>query len=85
MTGRIPVRIDNKGRISLPASIRSAMGVGIGDTVFLKCEPKGHVLLVVPAVEDPVAVLWERAEAEHEAGRTGNLRKRLRERSRGGA
>lgn len=74
MSGQIPVRIDSKGRISLPQKVRSALKAKAGDTLFLKCEGQGHLVRMVRAVEDPVAVLWEHAEKEYKAGRTKNLR-----------
>jgi ABC-type lipoprotein release transport system permease subunit len=36
----IAARIDNKGRITLPRSMRQNLGVDRGDTVFLKHDPQ---------------------------------------------
>lgn len=74
MAKQVSVRIDSKGRISLPAEARLALGAGPGDTVFIKSEPRGHLVSIVKAVEDPVVALWEQAEAEFKAGLTRNLR-----------
>lgn len=74
MAKQVSVRIDDKGRISLPVEVRLALGASTGDTVFLKYEPKGHLVRMVRAVEDPVAVLWEQAEEEFKSGGTRNLR-----------
>lgn len=79
MGNQVAVRIDNKGRVTLPKSIRAALGVDSGDTVFLKYEPEGNLVCLVRAVEDPIAVLWEHAEKEYQAGRTKDLRDYARE------
>ena len=73
------VRIDEKGRITLPKRIRVLFGVEPGDAVFLKYEREGNFIRLVRAVEDPIAVLWEYAEKEYQAGRTKNLRDYMRE------
>lgn len=71
---QVAVRLDNKCRLTLPKSIREALGVEAGDTVFLKHEPEGNLVRITRAVEDPIAVLWEHAEKEYRAGRTKDLR-----------
>ncbi|HBQ28464.1 MAG TPA: AbrB family transcriptional regulator [Desulfotomaculum sp.] len=79
MANQIAVRIDNKGRVTLPKNIRQALGVDTGDTVFLKYEPEGNLVRMSRAVEDPIAVLWEHAEKEYQAGKTKDLRDYARE------
>ncbi|MDH7479376.1 MAG: AbrB/MazE/SpoVT family DNA-binding domain-containing protein [Syntrophomonadaceae bacterium] len=72
------VKVDSKGRVTLPKEIRTILGVKLGDTVFLKAD--GHSVRLMRAVEDPLVILGEHAESEFRAGRTKNLREYMRER-----
>lgn len=71
---QVAVRIDEKGRLTLPKKMRDLFGVKPGDIVFVKHEPEGNVVRLIRTVEDPIAVLWEYAEGEYQAGRTQDLR-----------
>ena len=76
---QVVVRIDEKGRVTLPKRIRVLFGVEPGDVVFLKYEQEGNMIRLVRAVEDPIAVLWEYAEKEYRTGRTKDLREYAKE------
>ena len=69
MANQVAVRIDNKGRVTLPKNIRAALGVDSGDIVFLKYEPKDNQVHLAPAVS-PFDILAEHAVKEYQGGRT---------------
>ena len=62
-------RLDERGRISVPANIRKALGVGPGDTVFLRYEPRENQVYIAPAA-NPFDILAEKAIEEYRAGKT---------------
>jgi len=63
----VAVRLDNKGRISIPLSIRKHLGMEPGDTFFL--ETKGEQIHVVKGI-NPFDHLADDALEEHRAGQT---------------
>lgn len=65
-----PVRIDDRGRISLPKRIREAMHLESGDTLFLYQDGDR---LEVRKAENPFDVLARHAVKEYEAGRTRSI------------
>jgi AbrB family looped-hinge helix DNA binding protein len=65
-----PVRIDGRGRISLPKRIREAMHLESGDTLFLRQDGDR---LEVRKAENPFDVLAHYAVKEYEAGRTKSI------------
>jgi len=65
----VAVRIDDKGRITLPKSIRKALGIKAGDTLFFKYDPQSNRLQIAPAVS-PFDALAEEAVKEYKEGRT---------------
>jgi AbrB family looped-hinge helix DNA binding protein len=71
MTSSVAVRVDNKGRLTIPQAIRQQLGIEPGDTFFL--QPEDGVLRFAKA-ENPFDILADLANAEYEAGRTTNLR-----------
>lgn len=66
------VKIDNKGRVTLPKHMREALGLETGDAVFLKYEPGKKQLRLAPAVS-PFDVLAEHAVKEYQKGRTRTI------------
>lgn len=76
---QVAVRVDDKGRVTLPRRIREALGVEPGDTVFLKYEPENGQVRLAPAVS-PFDVLAEHAIREYREGRTKTLEEYARER-----
>ncbi len=72
------VKIDNKGRVTLPKNMREALGLETGDAVFLKYEPEVKQVRMAPAVS-PFDVLAEHAIKEHHKGRTRTIEEFARE------
>jgi len=68
----IAARIDNKGRITLPRSMRQSLGVDIGDTVFLKHDPQNNQLRLAPVV-NPFDILAEHAIREYRDDHTKTI------------
>ena len=71
MAMTVSVRVDKKGRLSIPRATRVELDVQPGDVFFLQVD--GAVLRFVKA-ENPFDVLAEHALREHAAGRTVALR-----------
>jgi bifunctional DNA-binding transcriptional regulator/antitoxin component of YhaV-PrlF toxin-antitoxin module len=76
MSKAITVRVDEKGRLTIPARERKEWGVEPGAVFFI--ERKGDILQLARA-ENPLDGLARHALAEHEAGRTKRLREFARE------
>jgi AbrB family looped-hinge helix DNA binding protein len=66
---QVTVKIDNKGRVTLPKYMRDALGIKIGDTVFLKYDPGDKQVRLASAIS-PFDILAEQAIEEYHAGRT---------------
>lgn len=71
MAQTLSARMDEKGRLAIPKSIRDELGAQTGDTFFF--EREGNVVRLAKA-ENPFDSLAEHAEDEYRAGRTRNLR-----------
>lgn len=71
MIGNFSVKVDAKGRLSIPRDLRAALGIQPGDTLFVKRD--GEMLRYAKA-ENPFDLLAEHAIAEYRAGRTRSLR-----------
>jgi len=72
------IRVDNKGRLTLPVQMRKALGIEPGDTMFVECEQNGRVVRYTKA-ENPFDALARHAEQEYRDGRTRGLRDFARE------
>ena len=77
-TKEATVRIDAKGRITLPRSMRKALGVEAGDTLFVRYDPQSNRLQIAPAVS-PFDALAEEAVKEYKEGRTRTIEEYAKE------
>lgn len=67
----VPLRLDDRGRLTLPADIREALHWEPGDVVYLHREENGlHIIKGV----NPFDALAEQALQEYEAGETQDIR-----------
>ena len=73
MTTTHTIKVDEKGRLTIPQALRREMGIEPGDTMFVERESNGVVLRYAKA-ENPFDALAEYAENEYRAGRTKSLR-----------
>lgn len=64
-------KVDSKGRLSIPASIRGQFDMHPGDVFVIEVEDS---VLRLAKVENPFDRLAERAIEEYDAGETVNLR-----------
>lgn len=69
----LTVRVDPKGRLTIPRQIRDALGIEPGDTLFVALD-EAHKELRYAKAENPFDVLAQHAINEYRAGRTRNLR-----------
>jgi bifunctional DNA-binding transcriptional regulator/antitoxin component of YhaV-PrlF toxin-antitoxin module len=76
MSKAVAVRVDEKGRLTIPLKERKEWGVEPGTVFFI--ERKGDILQLARA-ENPFDGLARHAIAEHEAGGTKSLREFARE------
>ena len=67
----VSIRLDDKGRLTLPRSVREAIHAQPGDVFYLEANENG-VLRLVRAV-NPFDVLAEQAIREDDAGKTISL------------
>jgi len=74
----IGVRVDEKGRITLPRNLRDEFHIQPGDTLFVAADSESQTLQIAKAI-NPFDVLAEHAIAEWKAGKTTNLRVIARE------
>jgi AbrB family looped-hinge helix DNA binding protein len=68
----VAMRLDNKCRVTLPKSMRQALGVKAGDTVFLRYDPEENQIRLAPAAS-PFDILAEEAVREYRAGQTKTI------------
>jgi AbrB family looped-hinge helix DNA binding protein len=73
MTSTPTVRVDPKGRLTIPQRLREALGIEPGDIFFVDYDIERNVLRYAKA-ENPFDALAEHGLAERRAGRTRSLR-----------
>lgn len=73
MAGTVTVKVDPKGRLTIPRRLREGLGIEPGDAFFVEGDEEGKVLRFAKA-ENPFDILAEHALREHRAGRTRGLR-----------
>ena len=71
--GSLTVRVDPKGRLTIPRRFREALSIEPGDTLFVEIDEERKVLRYAKA-ENPFDALARHALDEHRAGRTRGLR-----------
>lgn len=65
------LKVDAKGRITLPLAIRKSLRINAGDVLFLEKEEAG---IYLAKIENPYDILIKDAIDRHEAGKTMGLR-----------
>ena len=73
MTQTTSVRLDEKGRLTIPRDVREALHLKPGDVLFMQSDSKTKTLQLGKAI-NPFDVLAEHATSEYGAGRTKSLR-----------
>lgn len=66
----VTTKLDDKGRISIPADIRERLGLESGDVMFLDVQ---NMVLRVAKATNPFDALIDEAIDEFEAGKTKSL------------
>ena len=66
----VTTRVDDKGRISIPANIRERLGLESGDVMFLDVQES---VLRVAKATNPFDALIDEAVDEFESGKTAGL------------
>lgn len=72
MSDKLVVKVDSRGRITIPKEARKAADIESGDFLFMNLSP-GKVELT-RVIEDPLVELTTYAEKEYKKGNTQNLR-----------
>jgi AbrB family looped-hinge helix DNA binding protein len=73
MEATLTVKVDVKGRLTIPQPLRKALGIEPGDIFFVALD-ETHRELRYAKAENPFDVLAQHAINEYHAGRTRNLR-----------
>ena len=68
MANAAAIRVDEKGRLFIPAKARQELGISPGDVLF--CRINGGILQYAKVNEDPFDVLAKHAIQEFEEGKT---------------
>jgi len=66
----VSLKVDEKGRITLPNKLRKNLGIKPGDTLFLQEQPERFVL---KKAINPFDALASNAAKEHAEGKTTGL------------
>ena len=72
MTDESIVRVDAKGRVTLPKAIRDELNIQDGTPFFVKFIRGERVIILAPAI-NPFDILAEEAIEEYKAGKTTNI------------
>lgn len=72
MNDKLVVKVDSKGRITIPKEVRKAEDIEPGDVLFMNLSP-GKIELT-RVIEDPLVELAAYAEKEYKKGDTQNLK-----------
>ena len=72
MTDESIVRVDAKGRVTLPKAIRDELNIQDGTPFFVKFIKGKGVVILAPAI-NPFDILAEQAIEEYKAGKTTNI------------
>jgi len=75
---QVTVKVDAKGRVTLPKEMRRALGVDAGDVLFVKVEPETQQVRLARAL-NPFDVLAEAAVEDHRNGLTRSVKDFARE------
>ena len=67
----VAVRLDDKGRLSIPLAMRKKLGVSPGDTFFIQTDGEG---LRIVKGSNPFDGLVDQAILEYQSSSTRNLR-----------
>jgi len=74
MTEQGIVRVDAKGRVTLPKAIRDELNIEEGTPFFVKFIREKGVVILAPAI-NPFDILAEQAMEEYKAGETTSIEK----------
>lgn len=69
----LTVKVDPKGRLTIPRQLRESLGIEPGDTLFVESD-EDHKILHYAKSDNPFDILAQHAIEEYRAGRTRNLR-----------
>lgn len=69
----LTVKVDRKGRLLIPLSVRRGLDIKHGDMLFVDYDAERRIIRYAKA-ENPFDVLAEHALTEHRAGSTRTLR-----------
>ncbi|MCK8825883.1 AbrB/MazE/SpoVT family DNA-binding domain-containing protein [Fuchsiella alkaliacetigena] len=72
MTEEIAIKVDSKGRVTIPKELRDKTDINCGDILFV--DANNHQLKFTKAVKHPGVVLKEYALKERDEGKATNLR-----------
>ncbi len=72
MSRTTSVKVDAKGRLSIPRELRDELDIQPGDPLFVERE-EGRAVLRYAVAENPFDALAQHAEDEYRAGRTRGL------------